>query len=213
MQLSKGAGLPEMLGMTTIQKAEGYRLIRPLLQQSKQDLIAYLNSKELSWFEDESNQDERYKRNYFRHHFATPMLKRYQKGISKSFDFLEEDADHLLEQIEVDQIDELFYFPTPASRRSTLYAIDKSLKLNGFLMRQGDKERLKSEDSVVVGRRFIVTIGDKYSFIAPYLDLEMEKPFKEQCRQLRIEPKLRPYLSTSEAAFSTVVSLVSSTRP
>ncbi|MEA3373338.1 MAG: tRNA lysidine(34) synthetase TilS [Campylobacterota bacterium] len=213
MQLSKGAGLPEMLGMQTIQQSEGYRLVRPLLRQSKQALITYLQDRGLSWFEDESNRDEKYKRNYFRHHFATPLLDAYPKGIAKSFDFLEEDATHLLEQISVDRVDELYYFPTSSSRRSTLYAIDKSLKQNGFLMRQGDKERLKSEECVVIGRRFIVTIGKCYTFIAPYLDIEMEKPFKEACRKLQIEPKLRPYLSTSEAAFSTVVSLVSSARP
>ncbi len=217
MQLSKGAGLPEMLGMQTIQQENGYKLVRPLLQQSKQDLIVYLKEQDLTWFEDESNRDERYKRNYFRHNFATPLLNAFEKGVARSFDFLDEDLGNLIEQTAVAHVDELYYFPTPTSRRSALYAIDKTLKQNGFLMRQGDKERLKEEDSVVVGRRYIVAIGKEYTFIAPYFDVEMKKEFKEACRKLRIDPKLRPYLSTSEAAFSCVALLldsdVSSARP
>lgn len=208
MQLSKGAGLPELLGMRSIQSAGGYTLVRPLLERSKKELTAYLEAKGISWFEDESNRDESYKRNYFRHHFASPLLESYQKGISNSFSYLEEDLTHLLEEVTVDHVDELYYFATPSSRRSALFTIDKTLKESGFLMRQGDKERLKQEASVVVGRRYAVSIGERYTFIAPYFETEMEKPFKEQCRKLRIDPKLRPYLSTSEAAFSCVESLL-----
>lgn len=208
MQLSKGAGLPELLGMQSIQQANGYRLVRPLLEKSKKELVAYLEANNLSWFEDESNLDERYKRNYFRHNFAAPLLDTYQNGIANSFNYLEEDLTNLLEEVSVGEVEGLFYFVTPSSRRSALYTIDKILKQEGFLMRQGDKERLKLEDCVIVGRKYTVWIGNDYTFIAPYYDLEMEKSFKESCRRLKIEPKLRPYLSTSESAFSCVASLL-----
>ncbi len=210
MQLSKGAGLPELLGMQPMQQSNGYTLVRPLLKYSKQELIDYLNEHDYTWFEDVSNDDERYKRNYFRHHHAKLLLDQFPSGIKKSFTYLDEDMEHLLDEVPVGQCDELFYFETPDSRRTTLYTIDKVLKRNGFLMRQGDKERLKTEDCVVVGRTYIVWIGSHFTFIAPRIEATMEKPFKERCRQLQIEPKLRPYLSVSGSAFECVERLFSS---
>ena len=208
MQISKGAGLVELMGMRPVENEENYTLVRPLLHQSKTDLLAYLKANHRKWFEDASNKDKQYKRNYFRHHHSKPMLEKFQSGIRKSFEFLDEDLANMLEQPEVFNVDELFYFSTPSERRSTLTAIDKTLKRYGFLMRQGDKEQLKEKTCVVVGRRYIVAIGEQYTFIAPFKKAVLEKSFKEACRKLQIEPKLRPYLATSTTAYKKVVSLL-----
>ena len=75
-------------------------------------------------------------------------------------------------------------------------------------MRQGDKEALKSADEHVVGREYIVSFHAHYTFLAPYLSVEMPKAFKEKCRLLRIPRKLRSYLFTNEEAFDVVVALL-----
>jgi tRNA(Ile)-lysidine synthase len=204
MQLSKGAGLAELIGMYPIEKAEEYTLVRPLLRQSKSNLIAYLKENEKRWFDDASNTEVHYKRNYFRHYHSAPLLEKYHNGIKKSFDFLEEDIDSLLNIPKVENIGELYYFSTPSDRRSTLTAIDRTLKRCGFLMRRGDREILKHHNSTIAGRRYVIAIGDTYTFIAPYLNTVLEKSFKEQCRKLRIEPKLRPYLASAPDAFAEV---------
>ncbi|EQA96263.1 PP-loop family protein [Glaesserella parasuis 29755] len=42
-------------------------IFRPLLQFTRTELEEYVNSENLPWIEDESNQDNRYDRNFLRH--------------------------------------------------------------------------------------------------------------------------------------------------
>ena len=213
MQLSKGAGLYELLGMQSIEQRDGYRLVRPLLEASKAELKTFLHDNSILYFEDESNADEKYKRNLFRHNIATPLLEKYSSGIKKSFGYLSEDLDEWLEQeIAVTTIRELHTFKRPLSRRSALIKIDRILKEHGFLMRQGDKEALKREDEHVVGRRFLVSFHREYCFVAPYTAGSMPKKFKEQCRLLGVPKKLRPYLFKNEEAFEAVAALLKSSQ-
>ena len=208
MQLCKGAGLPEMLGMRSVEELGRYTLVRPLLQQSKADLRRYLEENGHLFFEDESNDDESYRRNYFRRRFSGPMMERFQSGIRNSLDFLDEDLQALLDAGDVHRVEALYYFATPSNRRSALYTIDQTLKKCGFLMRQGDRQRLKQDDTAVVGRNYVVAIGKSHTFIAPYTEAVMDKPFKERCRSLGIEPKLRPYLYGAPEAYEKVCSLL-----
>ncbi|MBL0708532.1 MAG: hypothetical protein JJW00_05765 [Sulfurimonas sp.] len=64
---------------------------------------------------------------------------------------------------------------------------------------------------LIVGRKFILDI-DRFVFIAPYLDAhkkqKMPHKFKEECRVLHIEPKLRPFLYKNEMAFKKVKELL-----
>ncbi len=209
MQLSKGAGLYELLGTQIIEKRESHTLIRPLLETSRAEIKSYLNENTIRYFEDESNSDEKYKRNFFRHNLAAPLLEKYTSGIKKSFTYLNEDLSELLKQnIEVKHVQGLHYFKYSASRRSAIVTVDRLLKEQGFLMRQGDKEALKTADEHVVGRRYVVSFHTHYCFIAPYLANDMSKEFKEKCRLLKVPRKLRPYLYENAEAFDMVVSLL-----
>jgi len=205
MQLSKGSGLHELLGMQAIEKRPHYLMVRPLIETTKATLLSYLQREEITYFLDHSNQDTHYKRNYFRHHIAAPLLENYAHGIKNSFNFLQEDLEELRgEQPLLQQANQLYYFKQAHSRRSSLILIDKILKANGFLMRQGDKEALKSSNEHVVGHRFVVAFSDLYVFIAPYQEHNMPKAFKEQCRLLKIPQKIRPYLYHDNEAFKAV---------
>ena len=209
MQLSKGAGLHELLGMQAIEKRSEYLMVRPLIETAKTTLLSYLKTEKIPYFLDQSNQDTHYKRNYFRHHIAAPLLEDYAQGIKNSFNFLQEDLEDLRGQQPIlQQSKQLYYFKQAHSRRSSLILVDKILKEHGFLMRQGDKEALKSSDEHVVGRRFVVAFSDFYVFIAPYQEHTMSKAFKEQCRLLKIPQKIRPYLCQESEAFETVVTLL-----
>ncbi len=207
MQLSKGAGIYELAGMKAIEKRDNYTLIRPLLHVSKDELLFYLKKRKILYFEDESNTDESFKRNYFRHNFSEPLLKEFSKGIKKSFKYLDEDTK--LEDIKVLHVNKLSYFKTLKNRRHNILHVDKILKERGFIIRQGDKEILKTQDTHIVGRKYIVAITDTYTFIAPYNKQTMDKEFKERCRKLKIPEKLRSYLFTDKASFELVFSLLS----
>ena len=213
MQLSKGAGLYELLGTQTIEKRENYQLVRPLLETTRAEIQTYLSDNAIRYFEDESNSDEKYKRNFFRHNLAAPVLEKYSNGIKKSFTYLNEDLTELMEQnIDVKSVQGLHYFEYPASRRSAIITVDRTLKELGFLMRQGDKEALKTVDEHVVGRQYVVSFHPNYCFITPYLAYDMSKEFKEKCRLLKVPRKLRPYLFENTEAFDVVVSLLNNSK-
>jgi len=213
MQLSKGAGLYELLGTQVIEKRENYTLMRPLLETARAEIRTYLDENSIRYFEDESNSDQKYKRNFFRHNLAAPLLEKYASGIKKSFTYLNEDLTELLEQsIEVKRLQGMHYFVYPASRRSAIVTVDRLLKEEGFLMRQGDKEALKTVDEHVVGRQYVISFHPHYCFIAPYLTCKMSKEFKEKCRLLKVPQKLRPYLFENREAFDVVVSLLNNSK-
>ncbi len=207
MQLCKGSGLNELLGMQSVEQREHYRLIRPILHVDSETIHHYLNSNNITYFIDESNSDQRFKRNRFREQYATALIKESAPSIAKSFEFLTEDLSVLFEPCEILHVNELSYFKLPTNRRSIVITIDKILKQRGYLMGQNEKNRLKSENSLVVGRTFIVAIDKAYCFIAPYVTTVMNKPFKEQCRIFKIEPKLRGYLYRDNQSFKLLLSL------
>jgi tRNA(Ile)-lysidine synthase len=205
MQLTRGSGLPELLGMRSLDIKKGYTILRPLLQHSREDIEAYLDKHHFKHFIDESNHDEKYTRNHFRHQFSTPLMREHADALRRSFEYLDEDSDGLIENVDFQEDDGLFYAHTPRSRRSIIYAIDKTLKSLGFLMGSCDKETLKKDKTIIIARTMVVVIEEETTFIVPYFTgVVMDKKFREACRKLGIEPKMRGYLATHQRAFELI---------
>ncbi|TBR43462.1 tRNA lysidine(34) synthetase TilS [Marinomonas agarivorans] len=89
-RLLRGTGGKGMTGMPvtrTLSVQNGSaRLIRPLLNCSKQDLVNYAQQHNLTWIEDESNLDVTYSRNFIRHHIMPVMEKMTPKAAEKIAD-------------------------------------------------------------------------------------------------------------------------------
>ena len=203
MQFCKGAGCVELAGMRSLEKRQGYKLIRPLLHLDKSDLLEYLHKTKRHYFIDASNSDEKYTRNTFRHNYALPLLEQYKKGIAKSFAYIDEDSELLSEEIEIEHSNALAYFPTSKNMRANIIAIDRELKRRGKLLSADEKKLLREEKSLVVGRVFVVVQTPTYTFIAPFIKQKsMPKEFKEKMRRLKIDAKLRGYLASDEATVS-----------
>ena len=208
MQLCKGAGLPEMTGMQPIEFRTGYVLVRPLLQQSKAELRQWLENAGLSYFEDESNHDERFRRNEIRHRFAAPMLARNRDGIAASFRYLDADAAALRPEGDLYTFDNVMIIQTPENRLMLMRLVDRWLKQQGYLMRRGEKERVLKEDELIIGRRYALSVGKEYMIVTPYAQNTMPKKFKEQCRNLGIGKSVRPFLFTAPERFSQIKSIL-----
>lgn len=212
MQFCKGAGCAEIAGMQMVQHRNSYTLVRPLLKLDKQELFTYLHANNIKYFEDESNFDEDIKRNSFRHSYASPLLDKYLDGIKKSFDYLDEDRATLVQEVAIKNIKDFAYFKRLHNRRADIFVIDKYLKSKEYMLSASERELLKTQSTTVVGRKFLVNQEKDFVFIAPYSqeDFHMPKEFKEECRILKINPKLRPYLYENEEAFLKVKELLSS---
>jgi len=207
MQFCKGAGCAELSNMKPIQKREHYTLIRPLLHLDKSELFEYLHTNNIHYFEDESNLDMEIKRNEFRHKHSLPLLEKYRSGIEKSFDYIDEDIESLIEDVRVETVGDFAYFKSSKSRRGDIFAIDKYLKSQKHIITAKERELLKKEVTTIVGRKFVVNFDERRTvFIAPYItqNFSMESHFKEECRVLKIEPKLRKFLALHLEAFLVV---------
>ena len=203
MQFCKGAGCAELGGMREIERRESHFLVRPLLHKEKSELLEYLHEKNINYFEDESNLDESIKRNAFRHNYAKPLLKEYLHGIKKSFEYIDADVESLIEKQELYKIDDFAYFKTSKNQRSNIYTIDKYLKSIGHIISAYERALLREQKSLVVGRAFLVVQMEKYMCITPYVKgkTKLDKEFKEECRVLKIDTKLREYLFLNPKIF------------
>lgn len=86
LQLKRGAGVKGLSAMATsmpFSEIAGAQICRPLLNATQLQLQAYAQSQQLTWVEDESNQDQGYDRNFLRHHII-PELKLRWPNIAKT---------------------------------------------------------------------------------------------------------------------------------
>jgi tRNA(Ile)-lysidine synthase len=191
MQLTRGAGLVEIMGYDAISKRENFRLIRPLIDLDKSTLLEYLKQKDITYFVDESNFDSKYERNKIREEFSNSLIDEYKDGIKKSFHYLQEDRKILSNDTLVYSILDLRVLKRGID---DLRSIDKVLKKMGYLLSSLQRDEIKKESELVVGGRFSISKTSEFIFISPYCDTVMPKEFKEMCRVAKIPKKIRAYL-------------------
>ena len=74
LQLFRGAGVDGLAAMMELSSLGEGTIARPLLSYSREQLEHYATTHELKWIEDESNQDNKYSRNYLRHQIM-PLIE------------------------------------------------------------------------------------------------------------------------------------------
>ena len=193
MRLTKGAGTSELIGLEPESQRNGYTLIRPLLEYSKEELLNYLQSNNHPYFIDESNNDEKYERNKFRKQFASPLMAEYKEGIKRSFNYLRSDKKRLEEDFEVLYSQKDLKIIKLHSLSAKVKASDLALKALGYLLSSSQRQEIEKEKSLVIGGKWAVELQDDLLYIAPYLTADMPKVFKEKCRVLKVPSKIRAY--------------------
>lgn len=76
LQLFRGAGVKGLSSMALVDNTR--RLLRPLLNVSRQSLNEYALQHDIQWCDDESNDDKQYERNFIRHEVMPVLESRYQ---------------------------------------------------------------------------------------------------------------------------------------
>jgi len=196
MRLTKGAGLCEILGLEPVTQKEHYALVRPLLGFSKNELLDYLQNNDHPYFIDESNTDETYERNKFRHQFSDALVREYPKGIKHSFEYLRKDKEALERGFEIHYTNKDLHIIKLHTSTSKVKAADLTLKKSGYLLSASQRQEIVKEDSLVIGGEWAVEIQEDLLYIAPYISADMPKKFKEACRVAKIPSKVRSYLFT-----------------
>jgi len=195
MQLSKGAGVVELLGFEEFEKRESYNLIRPLINYSKDELLNFLEEKKIKYFIDSSNFEIKYKRNYFRKNFSNRFIQEYKEGLKKSFEYLQIDKLELLNIKILHNEKDFFVLKEGKSDIESIRIIDKILKKLGLLLSSSQKKEILKTKDCVIGGKIAISFSNKKIFIAPYIKKKMDKKFKEKCRLSKIPAKIRGYLN------------------
>ena len=197
MQLGRGAGLSELLGMQELEPREDYVIARPLLGVRKCELERFLRERNLKYFTDETNLTDRFKRGFIRAKFSEPFLNEYFGGVKKSFKFLAADALNLAPEIF-----------NPAAKiylvkrgPSELRGVDQACKRLGLVLSSAQRNEcarcLENGADCVLGGKVAVGAGEKFILVTPYIKAAMDKKFKEACRRLAVPPINRGFLFAS----------------
>lgn len=75
LNIMRGSNLFGYAGISNKTDYQGYTIVRPLLCLSKEDILEFVTKEGLTYFEDESNHEDNYRRNRIRHH-VLPALKK-----------------------------------------------------------------------------------------------------------------------------------------
>ena len=196
MQFTKGAGLNELLSFELQSSRKDYKVFKPLINTSRQSLENYLNENNIKYFIDSSNENEDFKRNYFRKHFSNALINEFEEGISNSFNYLEEDLKSLKNSISLIFKDkDLEVYKNTNDDNLNIKIIDESLKKRGILLTKKQRDEILIQKELVVSHKIVVTILEKYIYLCPYLkNTVLTKEFKEICRINKIPKKARFYI-------------------
>lgn len=190
MQFAKGTGLGNLVGFDTQRKTpQGtYEIIRPLATIPKRDIYQYCFENALTFFEDESNQDMRFQRNFFRKNFSDSFIQAFPNGIAKSLLYLQEDKNILLNLIEpryfelswgdllgkTSQKYKIFSIDKKHIEKKThlvMLHIDKIAKELGCVLTQSQrKEIIRTHFSCEIQHRLIIAHNTHCIFITHKID-------------------------------------------
>jgi len=206
MQLCKGCGLAELIGMQPIESKDGYSIVRPLLFTPKKSLLDFLKTKKIKYFLDYTNQSDSFKRNRFRKYASSFLMDESSSGIAKSFKILLQDKLDCFPPPKIIFKNKKFYcIKTPNSNRLLIHHIDTILKKEGYIVSTAQRDHILTNHSVVIGKKWSIEITSNLTFISPYIkpgSLKMPKWFKERCRKLKIGVKVRPYFYSLEESIN-----------
>ena len=129
MKIVRGSNLEGYAGIKEISKVKNYQIIRPLLKVTKEDIINYNKSHNITYFIDSSNTNTDYTRNRYRQKIL-PLLKEEDKDVHKKFlkysnTLLE--YDNYIKSLVKKNITSIY--------KDNIIYIDELLKLDDFLIK------------------------------------------------------------------------------
>ena len=202
MRLTRGSSLKGYAGFKKEYEKDNYKVVRPLITQTKQEIIEYMDNLGLKYFIDESNFSDKYTRNRYRKNIL-PFLKQEDPQVHHKYlkfseelisvnNFLETYISNLIKDIsdeaglKIDKLKELDNFLLRKVIEYTLNAIyindlflvnDKHTDLIIGMIRKG-----KSNSSI--------TLPNNYQAIKSYNYYKIEKINKEAAYEYILEDEV-----------------------
>ena len=130
----RGSGSAGLRGIARSRELGGSLLLRPLLEFSRQQLEDYASDHEIAWFNDPSNRDNRFDRNYLRNEVIPAIRARwpaFQRSLATT-SRLQAETQQIL-----DEVAQLDYQALGKVNRGTDFTLD----IEGLLQLSGERAR------------------------------------------------------------------------
>lgn len=105
LALKRGSGTSGLSAMAELQVLKQREILRPLLSIKRTDIVAYAKKFQLKWFDDESNTDQRFDRNFLRQQILPLLTERwphFPQAVAKSAEHCREAQTLIAEVAEQD---------------------------------------------------------------------------------------------------------------
>ena len=103
MKILRGSNLEGYIGIKTYSYLDNYKIIRPLLSLTKNDILKYNEKEKIKYYVDKTNENTKYTRNRYRK-YLLPFLKQEDKSVHLKFlkysNILQEYDDYINYEIE-----------------------------------------------------------------------------------------------------------------
>lgn len=129
MKIARGSNIEGYAGIKEITNFKNYKIIRPLLSYTKEDILEYNKNNNIPYYIDESNTDTKYTRNRYRKNIL-PLLKEEDKNIHIKFlkySKILNEYDKYIKNLVFEKIDTIF-------NNNTIY-IEELNKLDNFIQK------------------------------------------------------------------------------
>ncbi|MGE5280152.1 MAG: tRNA lysidine(34) synthetase TilS [Deltaproteobacteria bacterium] len=84
MRLLRGTGLSGLAGILPVTQRGTIKVVRPLLEVEREDILAFLKGRRLSWRRDPTNERKTYLRNRIRHDLLPRLEKEYNPALRET---------------------------------------------------------------------------------------------------------------------------------
>lgn len=84
----EGSSLSKIKGISSVAKMQNMLIVRPLIQNSKAEILSHLKELGVLFFQDETNEDERFLRSRMRKKILPELEKSFGKGILANLELL-----------------------------------------------------------------------------------------------------------------------------
>lgn len=173
IKLTRGSNLLGYAGMQPIFKDGQYFFVKPLLYASKHDIITYVNQHKISYLEDDSNHEDDYLRNRYRH-AVVPIIKQeneqlleqvkqYHHQLTNAFHFMRETTVHHLSPHLIINIETFKTWHEALKEDSIAYLIEQHQLNLSYEIIQKIKEMLLSNKP-----NQTYTLSKNYQFVKAY---------------------------------------------
>jgi len=150
LQLLRGSGTKGLSAMPRVKPfSKGY-LCRPILDYRKLDILEYAKQHQLQWIEDESNEDERFDRNYLRQTVLPILEKRWpavKDNFAKSAEVLAE-SQLLLDTVAETDIQKLYYVNTEGVMEPDKLLLEPTLEFLSYDVKDEQKHFFSCDVSI-----------------------------------------------------------------